>query len=129
MKSLTLTILFIVFFFINTEAQQMKDPLYGNHTLGNSAELVTLRPQIGGENCYLKLYDYTGAKNITGMTVEEQSGTWALGGHKQMDVVCGDFNSDGYDDIVAAWEGADKSIILMIPRINQGICHGRTHIK
>jgi hypothetical protein len=98
-------------------AQEPRDPFYGNYTVGNSAELVTLWPQKGGTDCHLKIYDFTDSKTITASRDVAYTGDLALGGQKQMDLACGDFNSDGYDDIVAVWEGANNSLKLLIPQI------------
>jgi len=113
-------VLFTLCCFINSWAQEKTDPLKGNYTLGNSAELVTLWPQQDGNTSHLKVYDFTDSKTITGATVKDYSAEWALGGNKQMDLACGDFNGDGYEELVAVWEGSDNSLKMVIPRMVQG---------
>jgi hypothetical protein len=96
------------------------DPFKDNYLLGNSAEIFVIRA--AEDTMEFKVIDAVG--NISTGGLEEKGsrlevGEWApLEYYSPVSIISGNFNDDKYTDVVAAWQGADSSVILYVPQID-----------
>ncbi len=106
-----------------------KDPLLGNYVLGNAAEIVMLwseNQNSADQQSFQKIYDFVNLNNPAVMdrlqpaTRQRETGATGIAGNREMDVITGDFNGDSADDLIAVWEGANRSITMIIPQIDKG---------
>jgi hypothetical protein len=95
------------------------DPFRGNYTLGKKGEIVSICSYMTNDTCKQSIYSYNAPlQELNSVFSTFESGEKGILGSQEMDIVSGNFNSDIYDDVVAAWEGPDQSVILMIPKID-----------
>ncbi len=96
------------------------DPFKDNYMLGNSAEIFVIRA--AEDTMEFKIIDAVGNINTGGLAEKEsrlELGEWApLEYYSPVSIVSGNFNDDKYTDVVAAWQGADSSVILYVPDID-----------
>ncbi len=109
-------------------AQETKqDPFQGQYNLGKSDEITLFWRNNNDTQQLVKhqIFDYYGnsgqyfldssARGFysgdLGTAVNQGTGL-----HNAFDAITGDFNGDGYDNIIAAWETADNSINIIIPK-------------
>ena len=125
--SVKFSILTILLMVIYVSAQEPdRDPLFGNYRLGSAAELLLMHSDFEvNDGIHFKSYNYL---NLNNPELQNQvqpgesyleSGVTGIAGDKRMDIITGDFDGDDKDDILAAWEGADRSIVLAFPEINR----------
>jgi len=125
---------FVCGFMFQLFSQDEVDPLTGKEDMTGSSEFVMIwsqRPVQGNStmNSYQKIYDYLRPENdidlfpiderVVVNPLHEQSGENGVFGNKRMDVATGDFNEDGYSDVVGAWEGPDTLITIWVPQIER----------
>ncbi len=102
------------------------DPLYGNYQFGEAAEVLMVWADPGNRS-QQKVYDFLNLNNpdpnipdelqpAERQTVDGDQGAY---GDENMDAITADFDGDAMTDFVAAWEGPDRSINLMLPQINR----------
>jgi len=102
---------------------EKQDPLLGNYTIGEAGEIfmIWMEDAISSTEIFQKIYDLND-DNLEAGTKHIQNGDFSR--KTPMDVVTGDFNGDGCDDLVFAWSqpffdiftgGTD--IELIIPEI------------
>jgi len=88
--------------------------------LGNSAEIFVIRA--AEDTMEFKILDAVGNINSGGLAEKPSRlllGEWAtLEYNSPVTMISGNFNDDKFTDIVAAWQGADTSVILYIPEID-----------
>ncbi len=102
------------------------DPFYNTYNLGQDAEIIVFKPQYLSNNVIsgkvsATIFDTKGAieNGLSVMTSFEDTGVHGIYGTSQaLDAATGDLNADGQDNIVAAWEGPDHTITLMVPQID-----------
>lgn len=97
-----------------------EDPFRGNYLLGQNSEIVTLSGSKG--NAMFTFLDSDGDISTGGLVELSKQYVEAPGGvfgtSQQVDLVTGDFNTDGYADLAAAWPGPDSTVTLFMPHIN-----------
>lgn len=111
------------------ETASEPDPFAGNYILGNSAELFLLwgTNENDDSSAYQRLYDVDGfgdgtiPNSIVPKSRRRESGNFGAAGNRGMDVATGDLNGDDFDDVVAAWEGPNGTVKLLIPRIRAAV--------
>ena len=96
------------------------DPFKDNYMLCNSAEIFVVRA--AEDTMEFKIIDAVGNINSGGL-VEKPSrlelGEWApLEFYSPVSIISGNFNDDKYTDVIAAWQGADSSVVLYVPEID-----------
>ncbi len=97
------------------------DPFLGNYDLGKSCELIMIWSEPTGDQCNQKIFDFLGATNIVlPKPQQSETGEAGMAGGRSMAVIADDFDGDRKDDLVVAWEGAGRSICLVMPQINSG---------
>lgn len=102
------------------------DPFFKNYNLGQDAEIIVFLPPYESNNTTpgkisATIYDTKGAveNGLSLVSTFADSDSHGLYGMSQaMDAATGDLNADGQDNIVAAWEGPDHTVTLMIPQID-----------
>ncbi|MGA7303552.1 MAG: hypothetical protein WBW88_01710, partial [Rhodothermales bacterium] len=104
------------------------EPLKGTRKLGDSSELLLLwsEGRTSGEK-FASVLDYINLNNPDPnvpndlVPSELQSVKSAANPEqdKAVDVIAGDFDGDNLDDYVAAWEGPDRSIEMIIPDLDR----------
>ena len=121
-----LLFLFVLGITLGSAQEPERDPLFGNYRLGSAAELVLVHSDFEeNDGIHFKSYNYL---NLNNPELQNQvqpgesyleAGATGIAGDKRMDIITGDFDGDDKDDILAAWEGADRSIVLAFPEINR----------
>ncbi|MBN1482634.1 hypothetical protein EH223_11505 [candidate division KSB1 bacterium] len=101
-------LLFFDYSFTQPEAVPDNDPLAGNYILGISAEIFSILSNT--QKYWQRIYDDDGS-----LIQEPMKLIAASSGYRQMDITTGDFNNDGIDDVVYAFERQNRSINLVIP--------------
>jgi hypothetical protein len=100
------------------------DPSIGGSTLVQSSEIFLLWGEGPGQNSmksnqrifrYIDSSALPAQQRIVGSQKHIDS---AVAGNLQMDVATADFNGDKYQDVVAAWEGPNHTISLLLPHID-----------
>lgn len=94
-------------------------------TADSTAEVLLIWAEATGQDSFQKIYDRLPLNAPDASTLDplipqsRQSETAARGiaGDRQIDVITGDFNSDGTTDVIAAWEGPERAVQLFIPLI------------
>jgi len=116
---------FLVFAVGNLLAQNKQDPLQGHYNVGGSDEIALFwRNSNEGNIAKHQIFDYYGNSGqyfIDSAAHGVYSGDLGTSdnGHyiaTPYGTITGDFNSDGYDNIVAAWEASDSSILIVVPK-------------
>ena len=96
------------------------DPFKDNYMLGNSAEIFVVRA--AEDTMEFKIIDAVGNINNGGLIAKPsrlELGEWApLEFYSPVSIISGNFNDDKYTDVVAAWQGADSSVVLYVPEID-----------
>ena len=113
------------------QPETAEDPLAGRRSLGVTAELFLLysqSPTFGTHYSYQKIYDYLAPfdtlnhyppdQRLLPQARQEELDSMGVFGNLHMTVATGDFNEDGLDDIIAAWEGPDRRINMLMPHID-----------
>lgn len=123
----------VAILFTSLFSQQETDPLTGKEDLAGSSEFMMIWSQVpdGGtsnKNSYQKIYDYLKPLNDQDLFPIDQrvianqrhsvGGDSTVAQSNQIDVATGDFNADGYADVVGGWQGRDSTIIIWVPQIN-----------
>ncbi len=127
MKLSLMFILLILFSCYLFSQDQKQDPFSSNYTLGHSEEIalywnVDNFSEIDNTVNY-KLFDYY--SNFGQFFIDSSNGgnysssDFLLGEKKGMDVITGDFDGDGLDEIISAWEGSGNSLNLVVPNIDK----------
>lgn len=97
-----------------------EDPFRGNYMLGENGEIVVVSG--GNGNATIKIVDAVGDVTVGGLSeVNSQivEAPWGIYGNtEQVDIVTGDFNSDGFEEFAGVWPGADSTITLFIPEMD-----------
>jgi hypothetical protein len=103
------------------------DPFAGNYIIGNSAEVFAVWALPFGDPAPVqKVYDVEGfglenvPDEILTTARHVSDAAHSSGGRRGMDAAAGDFNGDGFDDLIAAWEGEENSIVIMVPELVSG---------
>ncbi|NIR73215.1 hypothetical protein GWO43_07960, partial [candidate division KSB1 bacterium] len=120
---LILTSSFLMTLVQTTHAQvDADDPFRGNYLLGESSEILLLGG--GNGNVGMTLFDINGAVEAGGIfeaASGQDSDPWGVfGENAQIDAASGDFDGDGRDEFVGAWEGPQRSVTLYIPHFDAG---------
>lgn len=120
--SLGLLALFSPTVFAQTTGHPFED-LVGQKIESNNIFLLWQEGEPGNKNVYQKVYrlrddavELPDDERLVG-TTRSFDGRPASGS-QQMVVASGEFNEDPYEDLVAAWEGEDQSIELLIPHMD-----------
>lgn len=96
------------------------DPFRGNYLLGQNSEIVTLSGLNG--NSMFTFLDSDGDISGSGLVELSKQYVEAPGGvfgtSRQVDLVTGDFNTNGYAELAAVWPGPDSTVTLFMPDIN-----------
>lgn len=121
MKYRFLLSLFVFAAFCNLLAQvDAEDPFRGNYLLGQSSEILLLSGANG--NVGMTIFDINGAVEAGGIfeaASGQDSDPWGVFGEdSQIDAASGDFDGDGRDEFVGAWEGPQRSVTLYIPHFD-----------
>ena len=104
------------------------DPFTGNYRMADNSEIFIMYTDDLGKGdfdtsgVYSRILDINGAVtngdvDTTGQMVEPDAFPF-IRHDSPMEVMTADLNSDGFDDIVTAWQGIDSTITLMIPQID-----------
>lgn len=107
-----------------SQDETKQDPFQGNYNVGSSAELALFWRYGGGKVAYHQVLDYYGNSGqyyldsavsgaYSGSLGTSNNGTY---NQDNFAAITGDFNGDGYDNIIAAWEASDSSINIIIPK-------------
>ena len=119
---------FFIFAFLPSViiSQTQTDPLHGHYNIGSSDEIAMFwQSSDSGDKDIARhqIFDYYGNSGqyyidsaARGAYTGDLGASDNGGYHSTFDAITGDFNGDGYDNIVAAWEGQDSSIIIVIPK-------------
>jgi hypothetical protein len=104
-------------------SQSDPDPFQGNYNLGSSAEIAVFwRHNNDGYVAKHQVFDYYGNSGQYFLDSASRGiysgdlGTSENYNNAYFDAITGDFNGDGYDNIIAAWEGVDNTINIIIPK-------------
>lgn len=107
------------------------DPFQGNYVLGSSSEIVLFWHYDKSQDSTVnhKVFDYYGNSGTyfldsssKGSYIGSLGAGYNNGGAKyNFDAITGDFNGDGLDDIISAWETSDNSINIVIPEIDKNL--------
>ncbi|MCB9211727.1 MAG: hypothetical protein H6609_20380, partial [Ignavibacteriales bacterium] len=122
-----ISILILFISVINLFSQNDKtDPLRGNYNLGSSSEIAVFwRYQYGAHEVNHNVLDYYGNSGqyfLDTATSGVYTGDLAAGSdgsnplNNNFEAITGDFNNDGYDNIIAAWQTKNNSISIVIPK-------------
>lgn len=99
------------------------DPLQGNYNLATSSEILLFwNYRDYGDTVRHRVVDYYGAAGeyfLEPKEVSASSGQTGLGGKKHIEVITADFNGDGLDEVIAAYEDKDSLLNLVVPEINE----------
>lgn len=103
-----------------------RDLLAGNYNLIKSSDLFFVwSDEFAGNNSYQKIYKVRPSDKappiyqLNPQTKERESDANGAYGGRHTVAASGDFNNDGFDDVVIAWEGPNDSITIMVPQINR----------
>lgn len=111
--------------FFSAQLRSQDDPFAGNYRVGPSEEIALIitpgDPESGAADVFLKVFDANGT--IDNGWLEVANGTLAGASPVSdpetdpgtLDAVGGDFNGDGLDEVVFAYEGANREVILYFP--------------
>lgn len=125
MKTLYYSFVMSILLWGNLFGQTPQDPLQGHYNMGSSDELALFwRNSYDDTLVKHQIFDYYGnsgqyfidssARGIySGDLGNSNDGKYFS---NSFDAITGDFNGDGYDNIVAAWETTNNSINIVIPR-------------
>ena len=127
MKTLLYSVAISFFLCINlfSQNQTPQDPLQGHYNMGTSDELTLFwRNSNDGYVAKHQVLDYfgnSGQYNLDSAARGVYSGNLgtAENGYypgTTFGAISGDFNGDGYDNIIAAWEAKDSSINIVVPK-------------
>ena len=103
-----------------------RDLLAGNYNLIKSSDLFFVwSDEFAGNDSYQKIYKVRPSDKappiyqLDPQPIERETGANGAYGGRHTVAASGDFNNDGFDDVVAAWAGPDNSITIMVPQINR----------
>jgi hypothetical protein len=124
-------VIVLVFLFIQIQfSQSDPDPFQGNYNLGSSAEIAIFWHYDASNDSTVKhqIIDYYGTSGQYFLdssargTYSGNLGTGYDNGFARFyfDAITGDYDGDGLDEIVSAWETTDNSINILIPEIDKG---------
>jgi hypothetical protein len=108
-----------------------KDPLQGDYRIADAADLLTLWAGdlgTGMNQINHKFHSFLNLNNPDPNVLDQlqpgnkmtETGEFGTNGDRPLDMIVGDFNGDNVDDIVAAWEGPNRTIAMVVPAINKG---------
>jgi len=101
------------------------DPLRGNYNLGSSSEIVMFWQNGNDAQHKVKhqIIDYYGTSGQyfldtanRGSFLADSNNAYDENKKDYFDVITGDFDGDGLDEIISAWETANNSINIVIPQ-------------
>ncbi len=98
------------------------DPLYKTYNLGRDDEAVVFKPHVTNNHTVVaSIFDTKGAveNGMLFKTYFEDNGSHGIyGSDFAIDAATGDLNADGQDNIVAAWQGPNRTVTVMVPQID-----------
>lgn len=118
----------LAFMMVSGASAQEHDPLKGTTKLGDAAEILLLWADPENEGTRVQtIYDYLNLNNpdpsvpneLLAQETQTVASSAAAASDVALDAISGDFDGDGLDDYVAAWEGPDRSIELIIPDLDR----------
>lgn len=103
------------------------DPFRGNYMLGENSEIAALD---FGHFDSLASVSFTfidangniatgGLNKLNSQSVEQEWDIYGDWDKLQADLATGDFNADGFDDVIGAWNRPDSTIVMYIPEIDR----------
>jgi len=101
-----------------------KDPLQGSYTLGNSSEIAiswNVNRDFDSTVTH-KIFNYlsnSGQYILDSTNRGDFNQNLGIGNKKKLQTISGDFDGDGLDEIITAWESSDFSINLVSSKINK----------
>ncbi len=127
MKKFTLLLFFIAIcpIVLAQSSETKQDPLQGHYNMGTSDEIALFwRNSNDGYIAKHQVFDYYGNSGqyfIDSSARGVYSGNLGAGENgyypgTAFGAITGDFNGDGYDNIIAAWETKDSSINIVVPK-------------
>jgi hypothetical protein len=128
MKRLAFRILLLIFIAGITLAQDKQDPFQGHYNLGNSSEIALFTHNVFRDTLIRhNIFDYYGNSgqyfldSSSSGTYNGDLGTsfYDASATYHIEAITGDFNGDGYDNIVSAWVGKNNSINIVVPNIKK----------
>ncbi len=122
-------ILFLTVCFLSVNAQQGgTSPLHGTTEVFGNSEIFLLWDQATQSQdveVHAQIVDFLFVpsgplnQNFSYKSKQTESGQYGNFGSRSMKVAKGDFNGDGFHDVVAAWVNQNNQITLSIPAINK----------
>jgi len=100
-----------------------QDPFLGGYMLANSAEITYVHAASTGTAFSRRFWDSDTSSGVLGAgptsTFPDSSG---IGTGRYMDIVSGDFDADGFDEVITAWAGIDHTLFIAVeaPRRSSG---------
>ena len=127
MKKITLLLFFIAIcpIVLAQSSETKQDPLQGHYNMGTSDEIALFwRNSNDGYVAKHQVFDYYGNSGqyfLDSSASGIYSGNLGAGENgyypgTTFGAITGDFNGDGYDNIIAAWETKDSSINIVVPK-------------
>lgn len=114
--------LFIVFPTLAFAQINESDPFFRNYILGQNSEIITLNG--GSDTATVRVLDSPGDISTDGLSLMKSiviEAPWGISGDStgtNVDLLTADFNSDGVDDFVGAWQGPDSTVTLYFAEFN-----------
>ena len=109
--------------FFSQSGNEKADPFQGNYNLATSSEiLLTWNYTNNGDTVEQRMVDYFGTAGEFFLDPKEKkagSGESGFGGGKHIEMITADFNGDGLDEIISAWQDKDSSLKLIMPYVNK----------
>lgn len=117
-------IILSIFFFTRLAYGQInqKDPLYKTYNLGRDDEAIVFKPHVNNNHTVVtSIFDTKGPveNGLVFKTYFKDTDTLGIyGSDYAIDAATGDLNADGQDNIVAAWQGPNRTVTVMVPQID-----------
>ncbi len=99
------------------------DPLSGQREIVPGNEIAMLWTDFGRNTVSQKLYDFISFGNpaiedsLQAQGREDLSDAFSIAGERSLEAIAGDFDNNGMDEVLAVWEGPDRSIIAHHPSV------------
>lgn len=110
---------------VTLAANDGSDPLANNYDIAPSSDIFMAWAEDFNEGtAYQKIYEVVPNPNTPPLYLldpanrQDETGANGAYGEQWVSSSTGDFNGDGFDDVVVAWEGENDSVRLLVPQIN-----------
>ncbi len=117
-----LTLLLLALPFYATAQINDDDPFFRNYILGQNSEILTING--GADTAVVRIFDSPGDISTDGLNLINSNtinAPWGINGDStgtNVDIITADFNTDGIDDFIGAWQGPDSTVTLYFAEFN-----------